>query len=147
MFYRINRLQNFNNNLQTTNALISIAANNTLYFPEMYNDFFIAYILSKSIYIIIPILIATSLILINLIKKNTIISETVFYILLWQFIWNTFMNLSLVPVIGIPYPYLSYGGTHIITETILISLSTIKMDDCYMEHTHNKKIDIHHKVD
>ena len=49
--------KNFNNNLQTTNALLSIAVSNTLYFPEMYNDFFIAYILSKSIYLIIPIII------------------------------------------------------------------------------------------
>ena len=53
------------------------------------------------------------------------------------------MNLSIVPVIGIPYPFLSYGGTHIITSIILIYLSMVKMDD-YKVYNHNKKIDNHH---
>ena len=147
IFYRIDRIKDFqsNNNLQTTNALISIASGNTLYFPEMYNDFFIAYILSNSIYMIIPILLSTTIILLYLIKKNTIISQIAFNVLLWQNFWNMAMNLSLVPVIGIPYFFLSYGGTHIITTFILISLA-IKKDD-YMEHNHNKKIDNHQKVD
>ena len=54
------------------------------------------------------------------------------------------MNLSLVPVIGIPYPFLSYGGSHIISSIILIYLSSINMDD-YREYNHNKMIDNHHK--
>lgn len=147
MFYRLDRLKNFtdNNNIQTTNALISIASGNTLYFPEMYNDFFIAYLLSKSIYLIIPIIIATIIILLILIKKNTIISHIAFYLILWQSFWNMAMNLSLVPVIGIPYPYLSYGGSHIITSVILLALA-FKKDD-YMVRNHNMKIDNHHKVD
>ena len=33
------------------------------------------------------------------------------------------MNLKLVPVIGIPYLFLSYGGSHIISSMILIGLS------------------------
>jgi len=32
------------------------------------------------------------------------------------------MNLSLLPVIGIPLPFLSYGGSHIICSFIILSL-------------------------
>jgi cell division protein FtsW (lipid II flippase) len=36
------------------------------------------------------------------------------------------MNLKLVPVIGIPYLFISYGGSHIITTMIMIGLSISK---------------------
>ena len=136
MYYRIDRLTSFisNNNLQTTNALISISTGHTLYFPEMFNDFFIAYILSQNIYMIIPILISTIWILIWLIKKNTLISQIVFYLFLRQFWWNIAMNLNLVPVIGIPYLFLSYGGSHLLSSFILISLVMIKKD---VDNNHN----------
>ena len=136
MYYRIDRLKSFasNNNIQTTNALISIATGHTLYFPEMFNDFFIAYILSQNIYMIIPILFSTIWILIWLIKKNTLISQIVFYLFLWQFWWNIAMNLNLVPVIGIPYLFLSYGGSHLLSSFILISLVMLKKD---VDNIHN----------
>jgi len=135
IFYRFDRITSFLNddNLQTSNALISIATSNTLYFPEMYNDFFISYILSKNIYLIIIILTCTTSILIYLNKKNTIISKVVFYIILFQCYLNILMNLKLVPVIGLPYLFLSYGGSHIITSLILIGI-IINSDnsmDCY----------------
>ena len=136
MYYRIDRLTSFisNDNLQTTNALISISTGHTLYFPEMFNDFFIAYILSQNIYMIIPILISTIWILIWLIKKNTLISQIVFYLFLRQFWLNIAMNLNLVPVIGIPYLFLSYGGSHLLSSFILISLVMIKKD---VDNNHN----------
>ena len=124
IFYRLDRITNFLNDdsIQTTNALISIATGNTLYFPEMFNDFFIAYILSKNLLLIIPIIICTISILVLLKRKNTTISQVVFYLILFQCYWNLAMNLKIVPVIGIPYLFLSYGGSHIITSMILIGL-------------------------
>ena len=124
IFYRIDRITNFFNDdsIQTTNALISIATGKTLYFPEMFNDFFIAYILSKNITTIIPILISTIFVLVILKQKETNISQVSFYLILFQCYWNLAMNLKLVPVIGIPYLFLSYGGSHIITSMILIGL-------------------------
>ena len=122
--YRLDRLLSFinGNNLQTNNALISIAVSNTLYFPEMYNDFFISYILSNNIYLLIIINLCIILILIYLNKKNTIISQVVFYLILFQCYYNILMNLSLVPVIGIPFLFISYGGSHLITYLILIGV-------------------------
>ena len=125
IFYRFDRITNFlqDDSIQTTNALISIATGKLLYFPEMFNDFFIAYILSKNIFQIIPIIISTIFILILLKRKNTTISQVAFYIIFFQCYWNLAMNLKLVPVIGIPYLFLSYGGSHIITTMILIGLT------------------------
>ena len=124
IFYRIDRITNFLNDdsIQTTNALISIATGKTLYFPEMFNDFFIAYILSKNIFIIIPIMLSTFSLLILLKRKNTTISQVVFYLITFQCYYNLAMNLKLVPVIGIPYLFISYGGSHIISSMILIGL-------------------------
>ena len=130
MFYRIDRITNFfsDNSIQTTNALISIANSKTLYFPEMFNDFFISYILSNNIMLIIPIILSTIILLIMIYKKNTTISKAVFYVFLWQVWWNIAMNLKLVPVIGIPYLFLSYGGSHILSSMIMIGL-IISMGD------------------
>lgn len=124
IFYRLDRITNFLNDdsIQTTNALISIATGNTLYFPEMFNDFFIAYILSKNIIMIIPILLSTIVLLFLLKWKNTELSNCSFYLIFFQCYWNIAMNLKLVPVIGIPYLFLSYGGSHIITSMMLIGL-------------------------
>jgi len=37
-----------------------------------------------------------------------------------NFLFNIGSNIALTPVIGVPFPFLSYGGSHIITEFILI---------------------------
>lgn len=42
--------------------------------------------------------------------------------LLANFVFNTGSNVGLVPVIGVPYPFLSYGGSHILAEFILLGM-------------------------
>ena len=42
--------------------------------------------------------------------------------LLANFVFNTGSNIGLIPVIGVPYPFLSYGGSHIIVEFILLGM-------------------------
>ena len=124
IIYRLNRLNTFinDNSIQSTNAIISIATSNLLYFPEMFNDFFISYVLCKNIYLVLLIVISTVCILSMLLNKNTTISKIVFYIIFIQCFYNLSMNLKLMPVIGIPYLFLSYGGSHIISSMILIGL-------------------------
>ena len=125
MYYRLDRLTSFknSNNIQTTNALISIGANKTMYFPEKYNDFFFSYLLSNNIYLIIPIIFSYLSLLYLLLKEDNLTSKVVFFIFLFQITENMAMNLSLLPVIGIPLPFLSYGGSHIITSFIVILLT------------------------
>lgn len=39
-----------------------------------------------------------------------------------NFIFNTGSNIGLLPVVGVPFPFLSYGGSHLITEMILVGM-------------------------
>ena len=128
IIYRLDRLNVFFNDdsIQSTNALISIATSKLLYFPEMFNDFYISYILCNNIYLVFVIVICTIFILFLLIKKNTTISRIVFYLIFFQCFYNLSMNLKIVPVIGIPYLFISYGGSHILSSLILIGLSINK---------------------
>lgn len=128
MYYRIDRLTSFkeNNNMQTNNALISIGSGNNLYFPESTNDFFFAYSITSNIYLSFIIIFLYLVLLYLLLRNNNIISTTFFYILLFQIIENIGMNISLLPVIGIPLPFYSYGGSHIISSYIMLSLCTKK---------------------
>lgn len=123
IFYRIDRLINFKNNLQIENALISIGAHNYLYFPKYHNDFIFAYLISKfKIYIIIPIFISYFYILNYLNKHINFINICILYIFIFQIFQNILMNIGLIPIIGIPLPFLSYGGSHIISFSILIGI-------------------------
>lgn len=142
LFYRIDRLISFSNldNIQNKNSLISIGANKLLYIPENHNDFIFASILSKyNIIITIIALICLSLIVIHYIKRINkqkrrlnIINFIILNLLIFQIFYNILMNLSLMPIIGIPLPFLSYGGSNLITLYILIGISlnpTINKDN------------------
>lgn len=39
-----------------------------------------------------------------------------------SFAFNTGSNIGLAPVIGVPFPFLSYGGSHILVEFILLGM-------------------------
>ena len=145
IFYRIDRLISFKelNNIQNKNSLISITTNKLIYIPENHNDFIFAAILSKYNFIItILILLSYSAIFIYFIerinnKKNisNILNFTILNMLLFQVFYNILMNLSLVPIIGIPLPFISYGGSNLTTLYILIGLSINNMDNMDMDHT------------
>lgn len=133
LFYRIDRLISFKeqNNIQTINSLISIGSHNLIYIPENHNDFIFASIISKySPIVFITILISfTSIILYYILsitkKKNisNIFNFIILNMLLFQIFYNILMNLSLLPIIGIPLPFLSYGGSYLITLYALIGIS------------------------
>lgn len=133
IFYRIDRLISFKeqNNIQTINSLISIGSHNLIYIPENHNDFIFAAIISKyNPLIFITILISYISIFIYYIKHITkkknisnIINYIILNMLLFQIFYNILMNLSLLPIIGIPLPFLSYGGSYLITLYSLIGFS------------------------
>lgn len=137
IFYRIDRLTDFSakNNIQITNALISIGAHNTLYFPEYHNDFVFAFILSKyPIFLTLFILICYAIIFWYLLKKKNPIYTATFFITLFQTFYNMLMNLGVVPIIGIPLPFLSYGGSYLISFSILFgsAINIYSKDNNYM---------------
>lgn len=133
ILYRIDRLISFKeqNNIQTINSLISIGSHNLLYIPENHNDFIFASIISKysliTFLLIILSYIAIFIYYLNNITKrkniSNIINFTILNMLLFQIFYNILMNLSLIPIIGIPLPFISYGGSYLITLYTLIGIS------------------------
>ena len=149
IFYRIDRLIDFSkqDNIQITNALISIGAHNTLYFPEYHNDFIFAFILSKfPIFLTLFVLSCYALIFWYLLKKKNPIYTATLFITLFQTFYNMLMNIGLVPIIGIPLPFLSYGGSYLISFSILfgIVINIYSKDNSYMG-IHNYSKDKNHK--
>ena len=133
LFYRIDRLISFRNqnNIQIVNSLIAIGSHKLIYIPENHNDFIFSALVSKySILIFIIIIISYGLILMYFInrynKKNkisNIFNFIILNILFFQIFYNILMNLSLLPIIGIPLPFLSYGGTFMVSSYVIIGLA------------------------
>lgn len=133
LFYRIDRLISFKegDNIQTVNSLISIGSHELLYIPESHNDFIFAAIISKYSPCIFALIILSYILIFFYFLKNTtkkknmsnIFNFIILNMLLFQVFYNILMNLSLLPIIGIPLPFLSYGGSYLLTLYALIGLS------------------------
>lgn len=133
IFYRIDRLISFKeqNNIQNINSLISIGSHKLIYIPENHNDLIFASVISKyNILVFIIIIICFFFIIYYYIhhltkRKNisNIYNNIVLNMLLFQIFYNILMNLSLIPIMGIPLPFLSYGGSYLITLYFIIGLT------------------------
>lgn len=141
-FYRVERLITFKtmSSYQLDNALISIGASKFLnfnlgetliYIPEAPTDFVFAFSIGNFGFITgILILISYFLIIIYLLNKYSLLEKSIsknilgIFILLLSFevIYNIAMNLGLLPIMGIPLPFLSYGGSTLITCFIFLGL-------------------------
>lgn len=141
-FYRIDRLLDWKNGvgMQLTNALTGIGSagifgfgfNNTpIYFPEPQTDFIFSVFAIN--YGLIGSLILLTLIIyfdINIIKigietrgkvEKYVISGII-GMLLYQQIQNIGMNIGLLPITGITLPFVSYGGSSLLSYMIIIGL-------------------------
>jgi cell division protein FtsW (lipid II flippase) len=146
IIYRIDRLISFKNqnNIQNTYSQIAIGSHKPLYIPENHTDFIFASIIAKyNPLITITILISYISILLYYIhnitnKKNisNIINFIILNMLTFQTFYNILMNLSLVPIIGIPLPFISYGGSYQIILYIIIGI-TINLNI----HSNSSKVD------
>lgn len=141
-FYRMDRIINFgpNNNMQLENSLISIATGNmfgtsirdvSIYIPESATDFafalstntfgFIGSIILLICYFVMDIYF---LIIINTNRNKTTKIFTSGFIGMFIFnqIQNISMNIGLLPIMGIPLPFLSYGGSTILVYFLFITI-------------------------
>lgn len=133
IIYRIDRLISFKNqnNIQNTYSQIAIGSHKPLYIPENHTDFIFASIIAKynPLVTIITLLSYLSILLYYIHnitnKKNisNIINFITLNMLIFQTFYNILMNLSLVPIIGIPLPFVSYGGSYQIILYILIGIT------------------------
>jgi len=145
-FYRVERLLSFTNGttFQLENALVAIGSSNffgsglgnvSLYIPEAPTDFIVAFTISNFGYIAITFIFLSYLLIdiyliITYIKTKNL---TIKYFILsfismffFQQFENILMNIGLMPIIGIPLPFLSYGGTTILIYFIFLGL-TLKL--------------------
>lgn len=166
IFYRIERLLDFKNGMQIENALTAIGnaplysfnlTNVGVYIPESATDF--AFALSSNIFGLLgPITILISYLILDfyLISYTKRIKKKEYRLYGYSFlsffigneIINIAMNLSLIPIIGIPLPLISYGGSQIITLfmflTILFSNTNDKDNNKNKNNWHKDKV--HNKV-
>ncbi len=141
-FYRMDRLVNFasGTSYQLENALITIGSASfwgvgfnkiLLYIPEAPTDFFFAFSIGNfgilsALIILLCLLIIDSYILYNAkhLKNNKYKIFTYMYlgIFLFHQIYNIAMNVGLLPIMGIPLPFLSYGGTSTLINFLFMAM-------------------------
>lgn len=101
------------------------------FLPEPQTDFiFASFIEEWGVFGSLVVVIAFMTILIRIIRIG-LISENNFFrffclgavvLFLLHFILNAGSDLGLVPVIGVPFPFLSYGGSHILTICLIVGI-------------------------
>lgn len=142
IFYRLERIFNWSqgSGLQLENALAAIGSaglfghgyNKTpIYFPESSTDFIFAVFASNfgflGVLVLLGIIIFLDISIIQLARKK--IDDTDRYIvvgilgmLLFQQIQNIGMTVGLLPIMGITLPFVSYGGSSLLSYMLLVGL-------------------------
>ena len=140
-FYRMDRILYWKNKdgMQLKNALAAIGSapmfgygikNTPIYFPEAQTDFIISVFISNFGYIISILFLLLCLffdlsLIFGAIKqktKNKYLFSGIISIIIFQQIQNIGMNLGLLPITGVTLPFISYGGSSLISYMILIGL-------------------------
>lgn len=141
-FYRMDRILNWSNSsgLQLTNGLIAVGSaginghgfnNIPIYFPEMQTDFIFAVLCANFGFLgaisLIGLIIFFDINIISLANKSynnydKLTIGGIISILLFQQIWNISMTLGLLPIMGITLPFISYGGSSLLSYMILIGM-------------------------
>ncbi|MCX7846073.1 MAG: FtsW/RodA/SpoVE family cell cycle protein [Dictyoglomaceae bacterium] len=102
-----------------------------LFLPESYNDFIFPVILGEGGWIAGFILISLYFLLIYNIFLLAVEEKNIFnYLLLtgilsfwcWQILLNIFMSLGFLPVMGLPLPFISFGGSSLISNWMKIGI-------------------------
>lgn len=142
LFYRIDRLTNWTNSsgMQLTNSLIAIGSagifghglNNTpIYFPEMQTDFIFTVFTSNfgllGSSLLILLIIFFDINLIHTVSKTTDFTDKyaiggIIAVLLFQQIQNIGMTIGLLPIMGITLPFISYGGSSLLSYMLLAGM-------------------------
>lgn len=134
-FYRMDRITNFlsGEGYQLNKALISIGSSGLFgrglrnipeYFPEAPTDFAFALLINNiglvGIIIFLVIYFFLFYYLIKSLKDNKKFIFPIILILLFQFSVNILMNIGLFPIMGITLPFISYGGSNLLSYMIII---------------------------
>ena len=140
-FYRMDRLLDWKNGsgMQLTNALASTGSaglfgygfsKTPIYFPEPQTDFIFSIFCSNFgfifTFILILLILYFDIELFMIAKRcdfqNKLIISGIIAMLLFGQIQNIGMNIGLLPITGIPLPFISYGGSSLISYMISIGI-------------------------
>lgn len=139
-FYRVERLFNFRSGMQIENALIALGSaplyrlsltSVGIYIPESPTDFAFALtsnvfgIMGNVVILICFLFMDSYLISYNKMLKDRekkVFARAFLGIFLMSQIINISMNLGLMPIIGIPLPFISYGGSSTITLFLFMGI-------------------------
>ncbi len=151
LFYRIDRLLDWKNGtgMQLENSLTSIGSSSILghgynktpvYFPESGTDFIFAVYASNfgllgSIFLIM-IILYFDITIIKIVKNASNITEKftavgILGILVYQQIQNIGMTLGILPITGITLPFISYGGSSLLSYMLMIGILLNIHNDTY----------------
>ena len=142
LFYRIDRITNWSSSsgMQLENSLIAIGSaglfghgfNKTpIYFPEMQTDFIFAVITSNFGFIgailLILLIIFFDFNLIRIVTKTNNFTDKyaiagIIAVLMFQQIQNISMTIGLLPIMGITLPFISYGGSSLLSYMLLVGM-------------------------
>lgn len=141
-FYRFDRIFDWKkgSGLQLENSLISISSSGLLghgfnktplYFPESSTDFIFA-VLSSNFGLLLTILFLGILLyfdiyIIRLMKKKISLKDKlaiagISSCLIFQHIENIGMTIGILPITGITLPFISYGGSSLISYMIMLAI-------------------------
>lgn len=142
LFYRMDRIFNWTSSsgLQLRNSLIAIGSagafghgfNNTpIYFPEMQTDFIFGVFASNfglfGSILLITLIVTFDINLISTVNKTNSMYDKyaiggIIGVLLFQQIYNISMTIGLLPIMGITLPFLSYGGSSLLSYMLLLGI-------------------------
>ncbi len=141
-FYRMDRIINWSSStgMQLNNSLIAIGSaglmghgiNNTpIYFPEMQTDFIFAVFTSNFGLIgasfLIILIVFFDLNLISTVNKTHNLADKyaiggILAVFIFSQIYSIAMTVGLLPIMGITLPFISYGGSSILSYMILLGI-------------------------
>lgn len=97
--------------------------------PSVDTDFVFAYVIYTFGWLITGILVAAiALFIARMIKGvgkvtdsyGKLVAVGFIGILSTRFIWNILMTLGLLPITGLPFPFISYGGTQLVMDMVMV---------------------------
>lgn len=128
-FYRMDRLVNLGDGYQINEAIKSISNSglfgikNYIYFPEAPTDFAFTLLIANFGYVGMSILLLSYFLLFKFILEYSYddLSRCFIFTLMFQFCINIFMNIGLFPIMGITLPFISYGGSSVLSYMFVLS--------------------------